>query len=46
MQRPLVAAYPSSPRRVPFNKEGIFRHYAELDISQDGVGFPDLSQSL
>ncbi|MDB5794862.1 MAG: putative glutathione S-transferase subunit [Noviherbaspirillum sp.] len=45
MQRPRVAAYLSSPRRVPFNKEGIFRHYAELDIPQDGVESPDQSQS-
>ncbi len=30
-QRPSVAAYLSSPRRIPFNREGIFRHYPELD---------------
>jgi glutathione S-transferase len=29
--RPRIAAYLSSPRRIPFNQEGIFRHYAELD---------------
>ncbi len=29
--RPLVAAYLASSRRVPFNEDGIFRHYAELD---------------
>jgi glutathione S-transferase len=29
--RPRIAAYLASPRRVPFNDEGIFRHYAELD---------------
>jgi glutathione S-transferase len=29
--RPRVAAYLSSPRRLPFNQEGIFRHYPELD---------------
>ncbi len=28
---PAVAAYLSSPRRVPFNEHGIFRHYPELD---------------
>ena len=28
---PRVAAYLSSPRRIPFNDEGIFRHYEELD---------------
>jgi glutathione S-transferase len=30
-QRPRIAAYLASPRRIPFNDEGIFRHYAELD---------------
>jgi glutathione S-transferase len=29
--RPRLAAYLSSPRRVPFNQDGIFRHYPELD---------------
>jgi glutathione S-transferase len=29
--RPRIAAYLASPRRIPFNEEGIFRHYAELD---------------
>ena len=29
--RPRLNAYLSSPRRIPFNEEGIFRHYAELD---------------
>jgi glutathione S-transferase len=28
---PLVAAYLASPRRIPFNEKGIFRHYPELD---------------
>jgi glutathione S-transferase len=26
-----LAAYLSSPRRLPFNQQGIFRHYPELD---------------
>lgn len=26
-----LAAYLASPRRIPFNQEGIFRHYPELD---------------
>jgi glutathione S-transferase len=30
--RPRVAAYLDSPRRIPFNEEGIFRHYPELDL--------------
>ena len=30
---PGIAAYLASPRRVPFNQEGIFRHYPELDSS-------------
>jgi glutathione S-transferase len=29
--QPRVAAYLDSPRRIPFNESGIFRHYAELD---------------
>jgi glutathione S-transferase len=29
--RPRIAAYLASSRRVPFNKQGIFRHYKELD---------------
>ncbi|MGB7946491.1 MAG: glutathione S-transferase [Candidatus Binatia bacterium] len=29
--RPRVAAYLQSPRRLPFNQEGLFRHYPELD---------------
>lgn len=30
-KRPRIAAYLASPRRIPFNEEGIFRHYPELD---------------
>jgi glutathione S-transferase len=30
-ERPRIAAYFASPRRIPFNNEGIFRHYSELD---------------
>ena len=30
-ERPNIAAYLDSPRRIPFNEEGIFRHYPELD---------------
>jgi glutathione S-transferase len=29
--RPRIAAYLASPRRIPFNQMGIFRHYPELD---------------
>ena len=29
--RPRLATYLASPRRLPFNQQGIFRHYAELD---------------
>jgi glutathione S-transferase len=29
--RPRIAAYLGSPRRIPFNTSGIFRHYPELD---------------
>jgi len=28
---PRIAAYLASPRRLPFNEDGIFRHYPELD---------------
>jgi glutathione S-transferase len=30
-ERARIAAYLASPRRIPFNDEGIFRHYPELD---------------
>lgn len=30
-ERPRIAAYLGSERRIPFNEEGIFRHYPELD---------------
>jgi glutathione S-transferase len=30
-RRPNIAAYLASPRRLPFNQEGIFRRYPELD---------------
>ncbi len=29
--RPRLARYLDSPRRIPFNQDGIFRHYPELD---------------
>ena len=29
--RPNIAAYLASERRIPFNEDGIFRHYTELD---------------
>jgi glutathione S-transferase len=29
--RPNIAAYVASERRIPFNEDGIFRHYPELD---------------
>ena len=31
MERPRIASYLASPRRIPFNERGIFRHYPELD---------------
>ena len=31
--RPRVAAYLASERRIPFNQDGIFRHYEELDVA-------------
>jgi glutathione S-transferase len=30
-ERPRIAAYLASPRRIPFNQDGIFRHYPELE---------------
>ena len=30
-ERPRIAAYLASPRRLAFNNEGVFRHYPELD---------------
>jgi glutathione S-transferase len=33
--RPRIAAYLASPRRIPFNNEGIFRYYPELDAARD-----------
>jgi glutathione S-transferase len=30
-ERARIAAYLASPRRIPFNEDGIFRHYPELD---------------
>lgn len=32
-ERPRIAAYLASPRRIPFNNEGIFRCYPELDTA-------------
>jgi glutathione S-transferase len=31
MERPRIAAYLASSRRLPFNQHGLFRHYPELD---------------
>jgi glutathione S-transferase len=31
--RPRIAAYLASKRRIPFNEDGIFRHYPELDVA-------------
>ena len=31
VRRPNVAAYLTSDRRIPFNQQGIFRHYPELE---------------
>lgn len=33
-ERPRIAAYLASPRRIPFNEDGIFRHYPELDADR------------
>src|SRR3546814_12636622 len=41
-QRRNIAAYLASPRRQPFNEDGIFRHYPELDACAVPLvrGFP------
>lgn len=31
-ERPRIAAYLASPRRIAFNEQGIFRRYPELDV--------------
>jgi glutathione S-transferase len=33
-ERPRIAAYLASERRIPFNEYGIFRHYKELDAKR------------
>jgi glutathione S-transferase len=33
-ERPRIAAYVASERRIPFNEYGIFRHYKELDAKR------------
>ena len=33
-ERPRIAAYLASERRIPFNEHGVFRHYPELDVSE------------
>lgn len=35
-KRPNIAAYCASDRRIPFNEDGIFRHYPELDQETKG----------
>lgn len=37
-QRPRLAAYLASERRLPFNQHGLFRHYPELDSDDPGAG--------
>jgi glutathione S-transferase len=32
--RPRIAAYLTSPRRIGFNEQGVFRHYPELDTPE------------
>jgi glutathione S-transferase len=34
--RPKLAEYLKSPRRIPFNEQGLFRHYPELDAEPRG----------
>jgi glutathione S-transferase len=39
-QRPNLAAYLASERRIPFNEDGIFRHYPELDAPKPRAAKP------
>jgi glutathione S-transferase len=41
-----LAEYLASDRRTPFNEDGIFRHYPELDARRLGSGFKPSSSSL
>jgi glutathione S-transferase len=43
--RPRLAAYLASPRRIPFNQDGIFRHYPELDAPAPRRGRRDSKRS-
>jgi glutathione S-transferase len=43
--RPRIAAYLASGRRMPFNQEGIFRHYPELDARPAPRGAPEARRS-
>lgn len=33
--KPNIASYLASERRIPFNEDGIFRHYPELEEEQN-----------
>ena len=37
-ERPRVAAYLASPRRVPFNEDDLFRNYPEMEGGRAGRG--------
>jgi glutathione S-transferase len=37
-QRPNIARYLASERRIPFNESGVFRHYPELDEGAGAAG--------
>ena len=37
-ERPNLARYLASERRIPFNESGVFRHYPELDQSLGKAG--------
>ena len=37
-ERPRIKSYLASERRIPFNEDGIFRYYKELDPSICSVG--------
>ncbi len=44
-KRPRIAAYLASKRRLPFNEEGIFRHYPALEKQDDEATGPTPAQS-
>ena len=45
-ERPRIKAYLESERRIPFNEDGIFRRYPELDERRAAVHGPAWQRSV